>query len=114
MSKLRIIVKIPAGRRKDFSVSFGNKSRLRKDSSIVYKWTEVKLRRLSKSLASLLPHKTVLLVDYGNRHLNEAEGQDAKQLLYALACFLEDYLPKSTLESKCKKYREIKETKKRR
>ena len=106
MATIRIIVRVPNEKRKCYFVSFNGRTMTRDTSSVVYRWVERKIKSLSHSLASQVRHKTALSVRYGDGSLNETESQDPRELLYALASFLEDYLPKRTFEKKCIKYGE--------
>jgi len=106
VKELKITIKVPEKRSGVYSVSFGSKPKNRKSAGMVYRWVERKLLKLSHSLASLLRYKTVVCIRDGTGCLNEAEGQDARSLLFALACFMEDWLPKNTFEKKFKKYGE--------
>lgn len=91
-----------------FSYSGGAGVRKRKDASTIFNWVERKLHCLGRSLATKLKDKTAVLVKYLDGGVNETvTSDDPKEILYALACFLEDYLPKDLLNRKYKKYREI-------
>src|SRR3990167_3329768 len=90
-----------------FSYSFGFGLRKRKNATTIYNLVERKLGCLGRSTASRLKHKTAVRVVYLDGGLNETILTDRpREILYALAAFLEDYLPKQTLLLKYKKYTE--------
>ena len=88
-----------------FSYSYGSgPPRIRNSSSVIFNWVERKLQCLGHSLASQKEVKTSIKVFYLDGCLNEATTSNYKELLFALAAFLEDYLPKGFLSAKYKKY----------
>lgn len=90
-----------------FSYSGGGGIRIRKDASTIFNWVERKLHCMGHSLASKLENETAVLVKYPDGGVNETvTSGNPREILYALACFLEDYLPKDLLNRKYKKYRE--------
>ena len=101
MLKLTITV-LP--NKKGFSFSNGNGSRIRKSAILTFTWAKKKLGKLSNNLASRLKEKVSILVKYEDGGLNEVSSKNPAILLYALACFLEDYIPKQTLIQIYKKY----------
>lgn len=79
--------------------------RVRKDATTIYNWVERKLGCLGRSLASSAKDKTVVRVFYPDGGLNETvTTQNPKEILFALAAFLEDFLPKRLLMEKYRKY----------
>lgn len=102
--KFKINIKIPTERQKGFSISFGGTPRIRKTATQVYRWAERKIMGFYAESSLVGKAKTAVLVEYGHGYRNEAEASNPKEILYILACFLEDYLPKPTLERKYKKY----------
>lgn len=88
-----------------FSYTSGSGVRKRKDATKIFNWVERKLGCLGRSLASRLEDKTAVRVIYVDGGLNETVSTDEpREILYALAAFLEDYLPKELLAKKYKKY----------
>src|SRR3990167_2161263 len=62
-------------------------------------------RTLGRSRRSANVLKFAVKVNYGKGYVNESyPSADSKQQLYALTCFLEDYLPENSLDSRYKKY----------
>ena len=93
--------------RDGFSYTSGYGLRKRKDATTIYNWVERKLGCLGRSLASTIKDKTAVCLVYGGGGLNETVStNNPSEILYALAAFLEDYLPKQTLALKYKKYQE--------
>ena len=88
-----------------FSYSGGSGLRKRKDATTIFNWVERKLGCLGRTLASRLKDKTAVRVIYLDGGLNETVSTNSpSEILYALTAFLEDYLPKSLVSAKYKKY----------
>lgn len=115
MRKSCLMKKITIRIMKDgFIFSSGAGNRKRKDASTIYNWTEQKLGLRGISLASRLTHKTAekwsVVVLYPSGGKNETTAtNDSKEILFALAAFLEDYLSKLFLKQKYKMYGGISE-----
>lgn len=86
-------------------MSTGSNSRKRKSIALIYNWVERKIGQAFDKRTPNYNTKTVVKVIYADGGLNEtiASSRPA-DVLYALAAFLEDYLPKPTLKAKYKKY----------
>lgn len=83
---MKITVVVPKANEK-WRVSFGKGARYRRDASVIYNAVE---RRLQ---ARDMKEKTSIVVKYTKDTSNETlPSLDARYLLYATGCFLEDYL----------------------
>ena len=105
---IKISVKVPNDNRQYFSFSLrkGAGGGVMKSTSPVSVYRKLE-NRLSKAfLTEARGSKIVLKVDYGHGYTNRGEYTDKKAALYALACFMEDYLSEEYLDSRYKKYGE--------
>ena len=105
---IHIKVKVPKITTGKFSYSCLNKNsgivRKRVNPIIVYRQIEAKVNRLYACNPNI---KINVLVDYLHGYRNEAEyaGKAAVRFsMYALICFLEDYLPEGFYNKRVKKY----------
>lgn len=107
----RILIKVPQKPTHWWRISSnGGGSTKRASAELVYRYVE---RKILKLLASAEGDKTVvsLKVDYGCGSYNETiDSNNWRYLLYAVACFLEEYLNHSGLKRAHKKYGELNET----
>lgn len=107
---MRIKIKIPE-KNKKWQVTFLTNGKYsaasRTTAANLYAYLEMRFLRFSKAK---LPPRTHLVVDYGIEHprepnwRNEIHIREVRELLYALACFLEDYLTITYQKSKYKEY----------
>ncbi len=108
---MKIKVIIPA-KGKKWKVTFLDKGNYtansRTKAALLYSLIEAKVSRFSKAR---LQGRTQVVVDYGVLHplepndwKNEGFYDTQEATLYALASFLEDYLPQVYLREKLKKY----------
>ena len=102
---IRISVKTPIKSRNYFSFSLrkriGGGTIKSLNPVSVYRKLE---NRLSKALLTVSERvKINVLVDYGHGDTNEGK-YDKNEALYALVCFMEDYLPKEFANDRYKKY----------
>ncbi len=107
----RITIKVPTAHRSSWIVSYTNK---KGKMTSIKKENVGSVYRLIKGLCSLrtaspVRGKTRVSVFYPHYYRNEIETPlifqyEAKYAQYAVACFLEDYLPSSTLKKAEKEY----------
>ena len=84
-------------------------SRVHKKTAVgAYRVIENKLwKHLKASLGGL---KVSILVEYEQGYYNDTNpSENIAQTLYAITCFMEDYLPKDFLDTRIKKYLNLKE-----
>lgn len=88
---MKIKITVPQ-KNEHWKVSFGRGERKRSSAVAIFRAVERHLQ------ARALREKMEIVVKYGKDISNETiASQDTKYLLYALSCFLEDYLPAQTL-----------------
>jgi len=100
----RITVQVPQKEKQKWIVSFSKLSHRQWRSVVtLYGYLE---RRLKVSLASGERIKRLLKVRYGPKDddVNQGVYETSKELLYALAAFLENYLSKEMAQVKYKLY----------
>ena len=89
---MRILVKVPPTPQDKWTLSFGSGSRKRNSASVILNAIERRLR------GYVLKEKTTIKVKYSKDTTNTTiPSLDTNYLLYAVGCFLEDYLSGSTL-----------------
>lgn len=65
-------------------------------------------RKVLQLLGTRVKEKMAIVVRYGHGVVNETiASRKVSYLLHALACFLEDYLPASSLKTKERKYAQL-------
>jgi len=100
----KIIIRLP-DKKGWWRVSFGNGVIKRKSIKSVWRRIERKLLKDSRLLGSHLKVKTAVLLKDEHNVVNETLLSFlAGYLLYCMACFLEEYLPKEMLRVKFKRY----------
>ncbi len=112
MKTITIKVIVPDERSR-WRVTIGSGQRKKKNAIGVFSFVERCLqRKFQLSLASHSNVKTKVVVDYSINNqespmttLNEGIYTEKNEVLYALASFLEDYLPKYYQNKKYKTYR---------
>jgi len=113
MKKLFIKVKVPTKKDKRFSFSVAGFpegiQRKRLNPVWVYRYIEscILKAKVISSFQAKAPLKINVLIDYLHGYRNEAEysGQNAKKrALYALVCFMENYLPEDFRRGREKRY----------
>ena len=103
---IRISVKVPTKYNKLFSFSLrkrlGGGTMKANNGVSVYRRLENRLKKTILMGAGKV--KILVKVDYGDKYLNEGEYTTKRDSLYALGCFLEDYLPELFLQGRSKRY----------
>ena len=99
----KIIITVPKKQTGKWKLSMrGRRGRGYKTAATAYNAVE---SSLSRYLEANLDEKTAVRVNYGRGFINESlTSNKPRYLLYALGCFLEDYLSDSVLNTRHKKY----------
>jgi len=102
---LKIKIEIPQETKDSWKVAtalMGKPARFSKKKTSVsaYRFVESRIKRF---LGTSHDHKTVVWVQDGQYH-NDGEYTDVNTALYALTCFLEDYLTLAFKNNRIKKY----------
>jgi len=101
---MRITIKIPPTSNGKWLLLKGSGGHPLKKKSATYTFLALE-RFLVKSLGTKKMENYTIKVLYPDKMKNETlPSKDIRYLLYATACFMEDWLPEKTLNDKYKKY----------